>query len=99
MYSNKFGTKRHQNQTSVLKRIFTVLYEMRHICLWDGRERECIHVWLRSTLVVYRSLLAQYCINCLWEFHQICIPRRSQTKIGYKLINIDRAEHVMRMQW
>ena len=30
IYSNKFGTKRHQNHQSLLKRIFTVLCETQH---------------------------------------------------------------------
>ena len=30
IYSNKFGTKRHQNRQSLLKHIFTVLCQMQH---------------------------------------------------------------------
>jgi len=33
IYSNKFGTKRHQNYQSLLKHIFTVLFEMQHVCM------------------------------------------------------------------
>jgi len=32
VYSNKFGTKRHQNRQSHLKHVFTVLCDTQHAC-------------------------------------------------------------------
>jgi len=37
IYSNKFGTKRHQNRQSLFKHIFTVLCEMQHACMCSLR--------------------------------------------------------------
>jgi len=31
VYSNKFGTKQHQNHQSLLKHIFRVLFETQHV--------------------------------------------------------------------
>jgi len=33
IYSNKFGTKQHQNHQSLLKHFFTVLFETQHACV------------------------------------------------------------------